>query len=382
MIILNITVHLIGLDTLPTYSERAKLSFEQKTPCRGNTIDCDKVILLTGAAGFIGSNFLEYMFNKYPAYHFLVLDNLTYAGNLDNISDKIKNSQRFEFYYGSITNQRLVSHLVKKAHFIVHFAAESHVSKSIYDPEIFFTTDVIGTHILMDALVEAETVERFIHISTSEVCGTAESIPMDESHPINPRSPYAGAKAAADRLVYSYQCTYDIPTVILRPFNNYGPRQHPEKMIPRFITSLLENKYVTIHGTGLQSRDWLHVTDTCNAIDRCLHLPNFDLIKNQLIHLGSGKATSVLDIATKILQNFDKLDSDIVYLHDRPGQVFCHISSTEKSAAILGWKPLISFDQGLQSTIEWYKNNKEWWQKRTFLQYTPIHFTNEKVELH
>ena len=192
-----------------------------------------KTVLLTGAAGFIGSNFLKYMFDKYPTYTFLVLDALTYAGSLDNIPAYIHDSSRFKFFYGSVTNSRLVDLLMKQSHFVVHFAAESHVTRSICDSAIFFDTDVIGTRVLLESLVLHKNVERFIHISTSEVCGTAEIIPMDEDHPIKPRSPYAAAKAGADRMVYAYQCTYDIPTVIIRPFKNYGPNQHLEKVIPR-----------------------------------------------------------------------------------------------------------------------------------------------------
>lgn len=344
--------------------------------------DYDKTVLLTGGAGFIGSNFLQFMFKKYPNYQFLVLDLLTYAGSLDNIPQEIKSSDRFKFFYGSVTNQKLVDYLMSQSDFVVHFAAESHVTRSIYDSAVFFDTDIIGTRVLLDALVtHAKKVQRFIHISTSEVCGTAETIPMDEEHPIKPRSPYAAAKAGADRLVYSYQCTYDIPTVIIRPFNNYGPHQHLEKMIPRFVTSALNGEKLTIHGDGSQTRDWLHTTDTCRALDKVLHHPDFDKIKNQVIHIGSGIETSVLEIASLILKKLQLPESMLEFGADRPGQVACHISSTKKSKELLNWEPTISLEQGLQQVIAWYMNNAEWWKKREIMREVPIYVGENQIEM-
>lgn len=338
-----------------------------------------KTILLTGAAGFIGSNFLRYMFDKYPDYKFCVLDILTYAGNLDNIPDEIKTSPRFKFVYGSVTNVRLVELLMGQVDFVVHFAAESDVTRSIYDPAVFFETDVIGTRVLLDALVEHKNVQRFIHISTSEVCGTAETKPMAEDHPINPRSPYAAAKAAADRLVFAYQCTYDIPTVIIRPFNNYGPYQHTEKLIPRFITSALKNESLTVHGDGQQTRDWLYVTDTCRALDKALHNTNFEAIKNQVIHIGSGKENSVAEIAQAIVAICGKPSSFIVSVSDRPGQVFCHISSNKKAKELLDWEPTISLQEGLKKVVQWYAHNEGWWKKREMLQNVSLVLTDNML---
>lgn len=352
-------------------------------PLLSNTQDNqEKTVLLTGAAGFIGSNFLKYMFDKYPSYNFLVLDVLTYAGNLDNIPDYIKTSSRFGFFYGSITNPRLVDLLMSKSDFVVHFAAESHVTRSIYDSALFFETDVIGTRVLMDSLVKHhKKVQRFIHISTSEVYGTAETVPMDEEHPINPRSPYAAAKAGADRLVYAYQCTYDISTVIIRLFNNYGPSQHLEKLIPRFITSAMKREPLTIHGDGTQTRDWLHVTDTCYALDKILHHPDFATIKNQVINIGSGEDTSVRDIAKIILDYFDLPESFITFCADRPGQVCCHISSTKKAKQLLDWQASISLEEGIQQTIAWYQANESWWRKREIMQHVPVSLEGKKVEM-
>lgn len=333
-----------------------------------NVIICNTTIMITGAAGFIGSNFLKYMFNKYPEYQFVVLDSLTYAGNLDNIPEYIRKSERFNFFYGSITNTNLVDALMQGVDMVVHFAAESHVTNSIYEDKTFFSTDVNGTRVMMRNLIKHRTkVKRFIHISTSEVYGTAESIPMSEDHPLNPRSPYAAAKTGADRLVYAYWCTYDIPALILRPFNNYGPNQHIEKLIPRLITNALTGKKLKIDGAGSQLRDWVHVEDTCDAIDKALHLAKFELIKNKVINVGTGRGISVLEIAQKIA-NIMNLSSDkIEFVADRPGQVECHLSSTDRAKSLLNWQASKNFDLELIDIIKWYKENHTWWNKTILL---------------
>jgi dTDP-glucose 4,6-dehydratase len=340
-----------------------------------------KTLLLTGAAGFIGSNFLKYMFDKYPQYHFITLDCLTYAGNLHNIPDSIKNSDRFEFCYSSITNSDVVTALMSRSDFVVHFAAETHVSRSIFDNSKFFDTDVIGTQIMMNSLLKCKNVERFVHISTSEVYGTADTEPMDEEHLLNPRSPYAGAKAGADRLVYSYWCTYDLPTVIIRPFNNYGPQQHLEKMLPRFITNAMNKQPLKIHGSGDAKRDWLYVEDHCEALDKALHVEDFSTIKNQVINIGSGKSTSVLEIAQEVIKYFELPDSYIQFIADRPGQVDCHISSTDKAEKLLQWKAKTSFKQGLQKTIEWYTTNKTLWSHSDLFKEVPV-YTCVGLQMH
>ncbi len=316
-----------------------------------------KRILLTGAAGFIGSNFLKYLFKKYPDYHFMVLDCLTYAGNPNNIPEEIKNSDRYEFWYGSVTNTELVGILMSKADWVVHFAAETHVARSIFDNTKFFETDVIGTQTLMNALMRNKQIEKFIHISTSEVYGSAiDNEMMDEHHELNPTSPYAGAKAGADRLVYSYWTAYDIPAAIIRPFNNYGPNQHLEKLIPRFITSALQDKQLTVHGDGTAGRDWLYVADHCEALDRVLHC-DFQTIKNQTINIGTGTDTTVIDIAKTILKLTGKTEDLITYIPDRPGQVETHISSTKKAKDLLGWEAKTSLEKGLEETINSYQTN-------------------------
>jgi dTDP-glucose 4,6-dehydratase len=350
---------------------------------RHHPVQTDKTVFLTGAAGFIGSNFLKYMFDKYPTYRFLVLDALTYAGNLENIPEYIRRSPRFEFFYGSVTNHKLVDLLMSQSDYVVHFAAESHVTRSISDDTTFFETDVIGTRVMMTALVKyAKSVQRYIHISTSEVLGTAEYQPMDEDHPINPRSPYAAAKAGADRLVYAYWCTYDIPALIFRPFNNYGPQQHLEKCIPRFIYNALEGKPLTVHGEGCQVRDWVHTIDVSRALDLALHHKEFDKIKNQIFHIGSGVPVSILTIAQLIVKHLNLSEDLITFVGDRPGQVACHISSTQKAKELLGWEPQISFEQGLVQVIEWYKANQSKLERMESLMYVPIYTNDNVLELH
>ncbi|MFH1453834.1 MAG: GDP-mannose 4,6-dehydratase [Armatimonadota bacterium] len=318
-----------------------------------------KRILVTGGAGFIGSNFVRYMLDKYKDYQIFVLDALTYAGNRENIPETIWNDRRFFFIHGNICDRKLVNELVSQVDQVVHMAAETHVDNSIYNTDDFVDTDVKGTQILLDA-VRKNSTERFIHISTSEVYGTAMKEPMDENQPLNPRSPYAAAKAAADRLAYSYYCTFDLPVVILRPFNNYGPYQHVEKLIPCFITRTIQHKWLPLHGNGKSTRDWLYVGDTCKAIDKALH-GNLDKLKGEVINVGTGKATSIIDITKKIIKYFDKSSSLIKHLNDRPGQVEKHLSSTKKAKDLLSWQDETPFDKGLKKTIQWYEKNELWW---------------------
>lgn len=341
-----------------------------------------KTVLLTGAAGFIGSNFLRYLFDRYPDYQFHVLDALTYAGSQTNIPPEIQRSSRFTFWYGSITNQLLVDKLMSQSHFVVHFAAETHVARSIADDSRFFETDVLGTSVLMNALVRHKQVERFVHISSSEVYGTAEYTPMDEKHPLNPQSPYGGAKAGGDRLVSSYWSTYDVPVVILRPFNNYGPFQHLEKMIPRFITSALQGQKITIHGDGSAMRDWIFVEDHCRALDRVLHMPDFYKVRNEVINIGSGHAMANIDIAELILSHLGLPLTYMRFIGDRPGQVVYHEAAVHKAQSLLGWHATTSLRDGLIETIEWYEQNQDWWRSLEWMKQVPLCSTAGHIELH
>ncbi|MHC3130098.1 MAG: GDP-mannose 4,6-dehydratase [Candidatus Bathyarchaeota archaeon] len=342
-----------------------------------------KTMLITGGAGFIGSNFVRYWYEKYPKDKIIVLDNLTYAGNSDNIPLSIrKDEKRFEFWYGNVCNGELVGSLVEKSDIVVHFAAESHVARSIFDNKIFYETDVLGTQAVATAVVKHyRSVERFIHISTSEVYGTAVAKPMDENHPLNPCSPYASAKCGADRLVYSFIETYDIPAVILRPFNQYGPYQHLEKVIARFITSALYDEPLTVHGDGSAKRDWLYVEDTCHRIEKTVLAP-IEKVKGEVFNLGSGESIGVLEIANKILEMLNKPKSLITFIGDRLGQVQNHISSTEKARKVLGIEPGRAFEEGLQQTIGWYRNNEEWWRRIEWMKHIRVMAKSGKFELH
>lgn len=341
-----------------------------------------KTYLITGGAGFIGSNFASYIYKKYPNSKIIVLDLLTYAGSVDNFPTN-NLSERFEFWYGDVKNSALVESLVAQADYVVHFAAETHVTRSIFDNRSFFETDVIGTQTIANAVLQHKnSVEKFIHISTSEVYGTASDCElMTEEHPLNPMSPYAAAKVGADRLVYSYVKTYDIPATIIRPFNNYGPKQHLEKAIPRFITSALLNEDLSVHGQGEASRDWINVHDTCLGIDKILNSA-LSKVQGEVFNLGTGITISIKDIALHVIKamNIDK--SRVKYIDDRPGQVDCHIADIQKIKDILGWEPSIKFEDGLIDTINWYKNNMKMWEKQIWMRQVPIILKDGKKVIH
>jgi dTDP-glucose 4,6-dehydratase len=294
------------------------------------------------------------------AHEVVTMDALTYAGNLANLADVLEH-ERLRFIHGDIRDLADVTTALEGVDVIVNAAAESHVSKSIEQGGgEFVTTNVVGTQVLLDAMRE-RPIERFILISSSEVYGTAESDPMTEDHPLNPRSPYAGTKAGGDRLAYSYWCTYGLPITIIRPFNNYGPFQHPEKVIPRFIIQALTDQPLTIHGNGIASRDWLHVFDTAEAITAACEAP-LDAIVGETINVATGIDESVEEIADAILDILGKPSSLKHHITDRPGQVDRHIGSTGKALELLGWRSSIPFSDGLERTVRWYRDNPDWWR--------------------
>jgi dTDP-glucose 4,6-dehydratase len=343
-----------------------------------------KTWLITGGAGFIGSNFVHHVYSRHPNDRILVLDLLTYAGSVDNLPVGFDGNSdgRIEFHYGNVRNSSLVESLVSEADIVVHFAAETHVTRSIYDNHHFFETDVLGTQVVANAVLRwRERVERFIHISTSEVYGTALTPLMDENHPLLPLSPYASAKAGADRLVYSYWATYKLPAVIVRPFNNYGPRQHLEKAVPRFITSCLLNEPLRVHGDGSAMRDWTHVDDTCDAVAR-IAACDIATVAGQVINVGQGHSLSVDDIARMVVQKMGKPESAITYVGDRPGQVFRHTCDPSLALKLIGWRPSISAGEGLDKTIDWYANNRALWQKQLWMREIRIVTAGGKKELH
>jgi len=343
-----------------------------------------RTILVTGGAGFIGSNFVRYIYNKYPHYKMIILDALTYAGNVENLPVNLNEPKddKIIFWYGNVRNGELVDTLVSQCDVVVHLAAETHVTRSIYDNFLFFETDVLGTQTVANAVLKyKKNVERFIHISTSEVYGTAMKEQMDEDHPLMPMSPYASAKASADRLVYSYWATYEIPAIIIRPFNNYGPYQHLEKAIPRFITSCILNEPVRVHGDGSAARDFIFVEDVCHAIDMIMHV-DIERVKGEVFNVASGVHRSIISIAKDIVKLMGKDESLITFIGDRPGQVFRHTGDISKIKNRFNWEPKVTWEEGLQRTIHWYKENGKWWGKQLWMRTVPIITKSGEKELH
>ncbi len=346
-----------------------------------------KTILITGGAGFVGSNVLACFFKKYPDYRYIVLDALTYAGDMKNIPGDIQKSQNFSFVKGDVRDKKAVNELVAKSDYVIHFAAETHVTRSIAEGESFFETNVMGTeHVATAVHRNREKVERFIYIATSEVYGTAESELMDENHPLNPMSPYAASKAGADRLIYAYHASYNIPSVIIRPFNLFGPRQHPEKVIPRFITSRLLGEPLTIHGTGESERDFTHVDDVARAIDLVLHAPA-EKVVGEVFNVGNGKGVSIKYIADLVLKMVGPANTgkgsgqELTMTSDRPGQVSRHAADFSKIKRALGWQPTTTFEDGMQKVVDWYKKNRSWWENKLDMKQVSIEVGKGKTEL-
>jgi dTDP-glucose 4,6-dehydratase len=340
-----------------------------------------KTILVTGGAGFIGSNFVRKLYEKYPTYRILVLDALTYAGSIHNMPTGSLDAERFEFWYGNVLNADIVDSLVARSDMVFHFAAESHVTRSIFDNRAFFETDVIGTQVVSNAVLRHQKkVELFVHISTSEVYGSALSESMNEDHPLNPMSPYASAKCGADRLVYSYHQTYGIPSVIVRPFNNFGPRQHLEKVTPRFITSCILGQPMTVHGDGSARRDFLFVQDHCEALETIMNADRKKVV-GEVFNLGTKQDISALELAESVRRVMN-VDAKIDFIGNRPGQVFRHTCDSSKALSVLGWKPKTSLDDGLRATVQWYENNRTWWEPQRWMSQIAIVTASGKRELH
>lgn len=315
-------------------------------------------ILITGGAGFIGSNFVKYILKKYKNYEVKVLDLLTYAGNLDNLLE-VKNNKKFCFYIGDVRDKEKVLKIMRNVDAVVHFAAETHVDRSILSSDAFITTDVYGTYVLLEAARNSK-IKKFLHISTDEVYGEAKGKPCSEDSPLFPKSPYAASKAGADRIAYSYYVTYNLPVIITRCTNNYGPNQYPEKMIPLFITNALEDKFLPVYGDGKNKRDWIYTTDHCKALDILLHSNGFE---GEIFNIGSGEEFSVIEVANIILDNLGKSRNLIKFVLDRPGHVRRHAVRVDKLRKLTKWKPEIKFEDGIKNTIKWYIENKWWWEK-------------------
>ncbi len=312
-------------------------------------------ILVTGGAGFIGNCFIRHMLQKYSNYKIINLDALTYAGNLENLYD-VKDNPNYEFVNGDICDKDLVTQIVSGVDMIVNFAAETHVDRSITGPEIFIETNIKGTMTLLQAAKEFN-IERYLQVSTDEVYGTlGDTGYFTETTPIAPNSPYSASKAGADMLVRAYYETYKVPTLITRCSNNYGPYQYPEKLIPFFISRLLRGEKVPVYGDGLNVRDWLYVYDHCAAIDAVLHKGRVGEVYN----IGGHNEKTNLEITHLILDAMNKDESSIEYVQDRLGHDRRYAISNDKITSELGWKPSVTFEEGILLTIDWYLNNKSW----------------------
>lgn len=319
-------------------------------------------ILVTGGAGFIGSNFIYYMLKKYPEYKIVCIDSLTYAGNLETLEEANKNPN-FKFVKGDITDRKLVFELFEEEKFdvVVNFAAESHVDRSIDSPEIFLKTNIMGTQVLMDASREFN-VGRYHQVSTDEVYG---DLPLDrpdlfftETTPIHTSSPYSASKAAADLLVQAYHRTYNLPATITRCSNNYGPYHFPEKLIPLMIANALADKPLPVYGEGLNVRDWLYVEDHCSAIDKVIHKGR----EGEVYNIGGHNEKTNIEVVRLILKELNKSEELITYVADRKGHDMRYAIDPTKIHNELGWLPETKFEDGIKKTVKWYLENRPWWE--------------------
>jgi dTDP-glucose 4,6-dehydratase len=313
-------------------------------------------LLVTGGAGFIGSNFIRHILTTYPGYKVTNLDKLTYAGNLENLTD-IEDDSRYAFVKGDICDRKVVDEVAADADVIVNFAAETHVDRSITGPEPFVKTDVFGTLVLLEATRKYEH-KLYVQISTDEVYGSILEGSFTEESPIRPNSPYSASKAGADMLVRSFFITYGLPVVITRSSNNFGPYQYPEKVIPLFVTNAVNDIKVPLYGDGLNVRDWLYVLDNCRGIDLVIHKGE----PGEVYNIGGGFEIPNIDLTKKILELSGKDESLIEYVPDRLGHDRRYSLDCTKIRS-LGWEPQADFDTELAQTVEWYRNNRPWWEK-------------------
>ncbi|MDM7925140.1 MAG: dTDP-glucose 4,6-dehydratase [bacterium] len=332
-----------------------------------------KKILVTGGSGFIGSNYIRYALNRYSGLQIVNLDKLTYAGNPENLRD-VEADPRYRFVRGDICDEALVESLMPGIEAVVHFAAESHVDRSIGKPDDFIRTDVFGTFVLLEAS-RRHGVQRFVQISTDEVYGSTDDSKFRETDPLMPSSPYSASKAAADRLAYSYWVTYKLPVVIPRSSNNYGPFQYPEKLIPLFVTNAIDDKPLPVYGDGLNVRDWIYVVDNCEAVDLVLQKGR----DGEVYNVGGGNERTNLEITKTILRELGKPESLITHVKDREGHDRRYALDTAKIRG-LGWQPRHSFEAAMADTVSWYRDNRAWWEKLKsgeYLEYYKRHYHGE-----
>ena len=319
---------------------------------------CNMKILVTGGAGFIGSNYIHYMLETYPDVSIINLDALTYAGNTANLAD-VENDERYKFVHGDIMDGLLINDLMKKVDTVVHFAAESHVDRSILDSTAFVRTNINGTLILLEAAKNNGNT-RFHHISTDEVFGslTKDDPAFNEKTPYDPRSPYSASKASSDHLVRAYYHTHGLPVTITNCSNNYGPYHFPEKLIPLFVTNLIDGKKVPVYGEGDNIRDWLHVKDHCSAIDRVVR----DGKIGETYCVGGNAERTNMQITRIILEAMGMGEEMIDHVPDRKGHDKRYAIDNTKIKKELGWEPSVTFEEGIAQTIQWYKDNEKWWR--------------------
>jgi dTDP-glucose 4,6-dehydratase len=313
-------------------------------------------VLVTGGAGFIGSNFVKFALDAHPDWRITTLDKLTYAGRLENLQS-VKDNPRHTFIQGDVTDPIIVKPLVEQAEIVLHLAAETHVDRSIVNASDFIMTDVYGTFVLLEAARNAEKLRRFIQVSTDEVYGGVSEGASRETDEIRPRNPYSASKAGADRLAYSFWATHNTPIVIARASNNYGPNQFPEKVIPLFITNAIDDRTVPLYGDGLNVRDWLHVDDHCRALDLLIA----DGEPGEVYNVGGGHEITNIELTRELLRLLNKPDSLIQRVHERPGHDHRYCLDTMKLRK-LGWQPMVNFVQGLTDTVMWYQENESWWR--------------------
>ncbi|HEY7447471.1 MAG TPA: dTDP-glucose 4,6-dehydratase [Vicinamibacterales bacterium] len=313
-------------------------------------------VLVTGGAGFIGSNFVRYALDWHADWHITTLDKLTYAGRLETL-DGVIDHARHTFVRGDVADANVAAPLVRQSEIVVHFAAETHVDRSILAAGEFIRTDVYGTFVLLEAAREAKALRRFVQISTDEVYGSVAGGRSRETDELKPRNPYAASKAGADRLAYSYWATFGVPVVVTRASNNYGPYQFPEKIIPLFVTNAIDDIPLPLYGDGLNVRDWLHVSDHCRALDIIIEHG----AAGEVYNIGGGHELANVDLTRAILRIVGKPESLVTKVPDRPGHDRRYALDSTKLMA-LGWHPEIEFETGLGKTVEWYRSNEWWWR--------------------
>jgi dTDP-glucose 4,6-dehydratase len=313
-------------------------------------------VVVTGGAGFIGSNFVRFALGVHPDWNVTTLDKLTYAGRMENLKD-VLNHPRHTFVHGDVADPGVVAPLVSSAEIVVHFAAETHVDRSLMSAGEFITTDVYGTFVLLEAARQAPALRRFVQISTDEVYGSVPQGASRETDELKPRNPYSASKTGADRLAYSYWATYDVPVIVTRASNNYGPYHYPEKLIPLFITNAIDNIPVPLYGDGLQERDWLHVSDHCRAVDLLIDRG----ASGEVYNVGGGNHVVNADLTRQILNLTGRPETLIRPVADRPGHDRRYSLDTSKLQG-LGWAPQVPFELGLRETVSWYQQNEWWWR--------------------